>query len=74
MKRFLKIIGYCILTIVLLIISVFAWVFISAKLTSRSNLSTLGPVAGTIVQDGMSFRDLNKNGKLDISMKTVART
>jgi beta-glucosidase len=66
MKRFLKIIGYSLLSILLLILILFAYVFISAKFTSRSNLSKLGPEAGTIVRDGFSFRDLNKNGKLDV--------
>ena len=66
MKRFLKILGYIILSIIAIILLVFAYVFISAKLTSRSNLSKLGPAAGTLVQDGFSYRDLNKNGKLDI--------
>lgn len=66
MKRFLKMVAWFLSSIVLLILIVIAYVFLSAKLKSNSNLSKLGPGAGTIVQDGLSFRDLNKNGKLDI--------
>jgi beta-glucosidase len=66
MKRFFKILGSIILSVVLIILLFFAYIFISAKITSHSNLSKLGPEASTLVQDGFSFRDLNKNGKLDV--------
>lgn len=66
MKRFLKVVAYGLLSIVLLIVIVLAYVFISTKVSSHSNLSKSGPAPETIVQDGISFRDLNKNGKLDM--------
>jgi beta-glucosidase len=66
MKRFLKIVAYLLLSVVLLVLLLVAYVFISAKLTSHSNLSKLGPEAPTLVQGSFSYRDLNKNGKLDV--------
>jgi beta-glucosidase len=66
MKKILKIFGYIILAIVTIVIVGIAWMFISAKNASSKNLSQLGPEAPTLTVDGFSFRDLNKNGKLDV--------
>ncbi|MBN1887614.1 MAG: glycoside hydrolase family 3 C-terminal domain-containing protein [Thermoflexales bacterium] len=38
---------------------------IAFRLSSRRNLARLGPEAPTLSVDGLSFRDLNKNGQLD---------
>lgn len=35
-------------------------------LSSRRNLAKLGPEAPVLEEDGVRFRDLNKNGKLDV--------
>lgn len=36
------------------------------RLSSRRNLARLGPEAPIIEVDGLRFRDLNKNGRLDV--------
>jgi beta-glucosidase len=36
------------------------------RLSSRRNLARLGPEAPTLEVDGLRFRDLNKNGRLDV--------
>ena len=42
------------------------WKNTKPDLDTRRNLSLLGSEAPTLTQDGVTFRDLNKNGKLDI--------
>ncbi|NQU88279.1 MAG: glycoside hydrolase family 3 protein, partial [Mariniphaga sp.] len=66
MKKILKILAYIIggLIIILLLIFLIAYIK-SAKETSK-NLALLGQEAPIISTDGYEFRDLNKNGKLDI--------
>ncbi len=44
---------------------VYFWQNIRPDLNTRRNLSLLGKEAPTLTQDGITFRDLNKNGKLD---------
>lgn len=66
MKRIFKIIGIIILSIVILIIGYISYIFISASSKSKARLATLGNEAPTISIDNFTFRDLNKNGKLDI--------
>jgi beta-glucosidase len=45
-----------------------AWIGprIAFYLSSRRNLAKLGPEAPTLTVDGLTFRDLNKNGQLDV--------
>jgi len=45
---------------------VYGWLKLSPTLQTRRNLSRLGPEAPTLTVDGLQFRDLNKNGVLDI--------
>ena len=45
---------------------VYFWQNVKPNLTTRRNLELLGRQAPTLTQDGVSFRDLNKNGKLDV--------
>lgn len=66
MKRLFKVLAYILLSIVVLIGIGLAYVFISAHNQSKANLAQLGPEAKTLQQDGFSFRDLNKNGRLDV--------
>jgi beta-glucosidase len=44
---------------------VYFWRNIRPERNTRRNLSLLGKEAPTLTQDGVTFRDLNKNGKLD---------
>jgi beta-glucosidase len=45
---------------------VYGWLKLFPSLKTRRNLSRLGPEAPILTVDGLQFRDLNKNGKLDI--------
>jgi beta-glucosidase len=45
---------------------VYGWLKLSPGLQTRHNLSRLGPEAPILTVDGLQFRDLNKNGVLDI--------
>ncbi len=65
MKRVFKVIGYIILSLVFLLVIGLAYMFISANNKSKANLSQLRDEVKTISVDGFSFRDLNKNEKLD---------
>ena len=66
MKRALKFLAY--LLIGLIVIGLLVGVFYYAKwsIASSNNLKLLGAEAITLVHDGHEYRDLNKNGKLDI--------
>ncbi|MBN8582061.1 MAG: glycoside hydrolase family 3 C-terminal domain-containing protein [Anaerolineae bacterium] len=58
-------IWYLILIVVLIAGLVYFWLNIRPNINTRNNLSLLGKAAPTLTQDGITFRDLNKNGKLD---------
>jgi Beta-glucosidase-related glycosidases len=51
--------------IVLIIGGVYFWHNIRPNINTRRNLSLLGKEAPMLTQDDITFRDLNKNGKLD---------
>ena len=66
MKKALKIIGITLLSIVVVIIVVFQ-IFAAGKAKQAKELyAQLGEEAPAISVDGESYRDLNKNGTLDI--------
>ena len=58
-------IWYLLLLIVLMAAGIYFWNNIRPNINTRNNLSLLGKEAPTLTQDGLTFRDLNKNGKLD---------
>ena len=58
-------IWYLLLLIVLMAAGVYFWNNIRPNINTRNNLALLGKEASTLTQDGITFRDLNKNGKLD---------
>ncbi len=58
-------IWYLLLLIVLIAAGIYFWNNIRPNINTRNNLSLLGKEAPTLTQDGITFRDLNKNGKLD---------
>ena len=74
MKRLLKYTSYTFL--VLLIVAIVVIIFFYAKwnLASKSNMNLLGEEALTLVVDGFEYRDLNKNGSLDVYEDTRAST
>jgi beta-glucosidase len=58
-------IWYLLLIVIMLVGVVYFWRNIRPERNTRRNLSLLGKEAPTLTQDGVTFRDLNKNGKLD---------
>lgn len=58
---------FYLLLIVMIIagIGYYYWSDIRPNLNTRRNLNLLGKEAPTLAQDGITFRDLNKNGRLD---------
>ncbi len=56
---------YLLLFIVLITAFVYFWQNIRPELNTRRYLSLLGKEALTLTQDGITFRDLNKNGRMD---------
>jgi len=69
MKKFCKIFFISLgslLAIVILILSIsLLWISVSGNRTAKKYISMAGPEVSTITVDGHTFRDLNKNGKLD---------
>ena len=74
MKKLLKIIGYLLLPLVVPAIGVFAYYSIKWNRTSNANMKLLGNEAPVLTINGYQFRDLNKNGKLDIYEDSRADT
>jgi len=66
MKRFFKVVGFFLVGVILLALLAYLVFFIKWKLESSSNLALLGEEAPTLTLEGYQFRDLNKNGKLDV--------
>jgi beta-glucosidase len=65
MKKVLKFFLYLVLVLIVLIVGAIAYWYISASITSSRNMVQLGPEAPVLTVDGLTFRDLNKNGSLD---------
>lgn len=69
MKKILKILlgtlGALIGLIVLILIIPVLWISISGNSKAKKYMSLAGPEVKTITIDGFTFRDLNKNGRLD---------
>lgn len=57
---------YLVLVVILIAGGWYYWQNIRPDINTRRNLSLLGKEAPTLSQDGITFRDLNKNGALDI--------
>jgi len=66
MKKVLKYLGF--LLIGLMVIALLAGIFFYVKWnrTSAANMELLGVEAPTLTENGYQFRDLNKNGQLDV--------
>ena len=52
------------LLVILLLIGIF--LYVKASIASKRNMKLLGDEAQELLIDGVSYRDLNKNGKLDV--------
>ena len=57
---------YFVLALILAVLAAYFWQNIRPGINTRRNLSLLGKEAPTLTEDGITFRDLNKNGKLDV--------
>ncbi|WP_425237448.1 glycoside hydrolase family 3 N-terminal domain-containing protein [Ulvibacterium sp.] len=66
MKKFLKILKYALLSIIGLLLISALIVYINMSNSSKNNMALLGDEAQTLTKNGTTFRDLNKNGRLDI--------
>jgi len=66
MKKVFKIFLYTLLGLVVLIVIGLSYLYVSSSIASKRNMGQLGPEAATLLVDSLSFRDLNKNGKLDV--------
>jgi len=65
-KKTLKVLGYIVGSIVLLLIIAFIGFYIKWNIESSNTLALQGKEAPTLSHEGYSYRDLNKNGTLDI--------
>jgi len=70
MRKFFKIlfitIGSLIGLVLILLLVIFLKVSISRTRDTKVNMALAGPAVKTLTVDGLIFRDLNKNGSLDI--------
>lgn len=66
MKKVFKVLKYSILAIVGIALVLVTVVYIKKSITSKRNLDLLGIEAPMLSRDGKTFRDLNKNGELDV--------
>lgn len=66
MKTTLKIFKYLLLVLLALIIIGIIYFYSSYAIQSSRNMAKLGPEAAALIIEGQSFRDLNKNEKLDL--------
>ena len=65
MKRVLKISGITLLGLLLLVLSLYGVYWLSAYYSAGKRMGSLGPKAALLQSGGHTYRDLNKNGKLD---------
>ncbi|MEO1487097.1 MAG: glycoside hydrolase family 3 N-terminal domain-containing protein [Bacteroidota bacterium] len=66
MKRFVKIIGKIFGSLILVLLLTLLAFWIKWKVQASSNMDLAFEEAPTLTNNGREFRDLNKNGKLDI--------
>ena len=66
MKKVFKVLKYSILAILGIALILVTVVYIKKSIASKRNLDLLGTEAPMLNRDGKTFRDLNKNGELDV--------
>jgi len=66
LKIFLCTFGSIIGFILILLIAIFLKISVTGSKTARKSQALIGPEVKTLTLDGFTFRDLDKNGKLDI--------
>lgn len=72
MKKFFKILSYLFLTFIVMVLGFIAYLYISSSIEAKRNNSHIGPEAELVTMSGKKFRDLNKNGSLDVYEDTAA--
>lgn len=72
MKKFLKITGFILAGLILILLLIYLVFTIKWHRESAANLELLGDEAPILTNNGHEFRDLNKNGKLDLYEDTRA--
>lgn len=66
MTKVLKLLAMLLFGLITLIVLTILYFFISYKLTSSNNLNAVGEPAPTLTEANHTYRDLNKNGSIDI--------
>ncbi len=66
MKRLLRFLLYLVGFILVFAIGGLSWLYISSIIRSNKNMALLGSEAPVLKIDNQTYRDLNKNGKLDV--------
>lgn len=66
MKKVFKIVGYLLLGLTLIALLTGLFFFVKWNRASSANMQLLGEEAPTLMEKSYQFRDLNKNGKLDV--------
>ena len=72
MKKVLKYLGYLIGVILVLALLAGIFFYIKWSNATATNMALLGEEAPTLTKNGHQYRDLNKNGKLDVYEDTRA--
>ena len=72
MRKVWKVLKYLLLGIIAVLVIGFSITYFNMSHKSKENMKLLGVEATTIKENGISFRDLNKNGKLDLYENTAA--
>lgn len=62
----MKILIFILVGLFAFVYALYYWLEIKPEIITRQNLSLLGEEAGLLLVDGLEFRDLNKNGRLDV--------
>lgn len=66
MKRFFRYFGFFILFLIVVVVLFFSYYYVKTSRQSMKDMSLLGKEAPLLNDHGFRYRDLNKNGKLDI--------
>lgn len=66
MKKFLKLAAYIFLGLLLVILAGLGWFYFSRTGAEQRALAQASPSPKTLSSENFSFRDLNKNGRLDL--------
>lgn len=66
MTKLFKIVGYLLLVVLLIALLTGLFFFVKWNRATAANMELLGEAAPTLSENNYQFRDLNKNGRLDV--------